>query len=311
MLEILMKNIFLFFFLFLISYAVSARESMQAVNSSSPELVQAYASGVCSLGLNKSGSSCCTGFRVGNNLVMTNYHCLVCISDIYKKIVDATPFMMEPSELLYSIGKASLAKREDVIRKANKDPSFRKYNLNADDIPKGNAELKELLNRFNKDFGKINFNTLKGINSNELENSALQINKIIQVDNRLDMVLMEVNNISHKHKVLKLSYDTPLKDMPLAVIGHPHGGPQIDKKSFDITSSCKVISDYFNSPNRDHVFTHHCDTLPGNSGSPLINRLTGEVIGLHWGKNNAFNVNLGIEMREILNKFEINNKGEN
>lgn len=296
-----MKIILLILFL---CFNLIARESMQAISSASPSIVQSYASGVCSLGLNKAGNSCCTGFRIGEDTVMTNYHCLVCISPIYKKIVDATPFMMEPSELLYSIGNAPLKVRQEIIQKANLDPEFAQFNLSAQDIPKNNQQLVSLLNRFQDSLGNINFETR--IDNNEIEKSALKIDSLVQAQNRLDMVVIRVKNIKEKNKILTLSYDLPIENDLLAVIGHPHGGPQLDMKSYDLTDKCKVKSRDFDSPTRDHVFTHMCDTLPGNSGSPLINRRTGEVIGLHWGKNEAFNVNLGIQMREILNSLDFN-----
>jgi hypothetical protein len=111
-----MKNIFI---IFLFISSLHARESMQAVTSTSPQIVKNLANSVCSIGRNIEGGSCCTGFKISDNQIMTNFHCLACVSKVYAKMVDATPFMMEPSNLIYSIGNAPLEYRQEVIRKAN------------------------------------------------------------------------------------------------------------------------------------------------------------------------------------------------
>jgi V8-like Glu-specific endopeptidase len=116
------------------------------------------------------------------------------------------------------------------------------------------------------------------------------------------MAILEVDGIPSNKKSLTLSKRKVYKNLRLGIIGHPHGGPQPDKKSFDITDNCKVINTDFDSSNREKVFTHHCDTLPGNSGSPIFDFNTGEVIGLHWGSNDALDVNLAIKMNEIIIK---------
>lgn len=278
-----------------------ARESMLAVSNSSPKIVQELASSVCSIERNNEGVSCCTGFKISGNEIMTNFHCLACVSNVYAKIVGATPFMMEPSDLIYSIGKAPLEYRKEVINKANLDPEFASFNIKPGQIPRNNLEIVSFLNTYQESFGKINFETYT--NNTVLEKTALKINSIVLADNKLDMAILEIENIPIEKKSLTLSQKTVFKNLRLGIIGHPHVGPQPDKKSYDLTQNCKVINTQFNSTNREKVFAHYCDTMPGNSGSPIFDYNSGEVIGLHWGSNDALDVNLAIKMNEIILRY--------
>lgn len=294
-----MKTLTLLLLISFSTFAQNSRPSMSPVLSTSPQRVQKLASGVCSLGTDETGSACCTGFRIAQNKIMTNFHCLACANKVFKKIVGATPFMMEPSVYLYSLGKSPLSKREEIIKRVNMDPELGVYNLTANDIPKNNDELKGLLNSIPNEMTHINFETYLG-NTN-LEESAFRILSVEDANDKLDYAILNIEAVSDDHHVFSLK-DTPLKrSQELGIIGHPHGGPNPDKKSFDITPSCAIDSPVFHSANRNSVFSHKCDTLPGNSGSPLIERSSGEVIGIHWGKNESSNVNLGIDMSAIIN----------
>lgn len=72
-------------------------------------------------------------------------------------------------------------------------------------------------------------------------------------------------------------------------------------KQIDVSDSCRVISgkpfDHFDRVN----ITHACDTMGGSSGSPLVKRSNGVVIGVHWGGvGDGSNYNHAIPMHEVL-----------
>ena len=84
-------------------------------------------------------------------------------------------------------------------------------------------------------------------------------------------------------------------------MGHPSVGDHPNKKVYDITRSCKVLNpSYDASMQRRNVFSHGCTTAPGSSGSPIIDRETGRVVGLHWGANYDKEIQFGIEMKSIM-----------
>jgi len=293
-----MKTLILIFFISITLFAQSIRPSMMPVTQESPRIIQDLASGVCSLGSDNTGSACCTGFKIGPNQIMTNFHCLACANNLFQKIVGATPFMMMPAPFLYSLGNAPLSKREEIMKRVNLDPEMRAYNLNANDIPKNDDELKTLLNSLPEQMNYINFETYLG--NTDLQKSAIRILSIEQASDRLDYAILNVEKINTHHHSFELKSKGISNNKRIGIIGHPHLGPNPDKKAYDITDNCKINSAIFDSPIRDSVFSHHCDTYPGNSGSPIIERSSGKVIGIHWGKNSAFNVNLGVDMSAII-----------
>jgi V8-like Glu-specific endopeptidase len=85
-------------------------------------------------------------------------------------------------------------------------------------------------------------------------------------------------------------------DMPLLVPGHPDGEPMM----IDVSDECKLTRvepyDYYDRRN----IQHQCDTMGGSSGSPLLDRATGYVIGLHWGAAGDTGSNHAIPMSLIL-----------
>lgn len=58
------------------------------------------------------------------------------------------------------------------------------------------------------------------------------------------------------------------------VVGYPKG------KALSLSGNCDTIVASDQSP---QIFRHRCDTLPGNSGSPVMNAATSEVLGVHNG----------------------------
>ncbi len=67
--------------------------------------------------------------------------------------------------------------------------------------------------------------------------------------------------------------------MPIVVPSHPRGR----LKEIDKSSDCKILSTDIIEVSMRETMTHSCDTEGGSSGSPIMNRATGAILGLHWG----------------------------
>lgn len=81
---------------------------------------------------------------------------------------------------------------------------------------------------------------------------------------------------------------------PLLTPGHP----STRHKMFDRSAQCKVShTGPVGSASRTS-FGHTCDTEQGSSGSPIIDRANGYVVGIHWGS--AGTQNAGIPMHLVL-----------
>lgn len=78
---------------------------------------------------------------------------------------------------------------------------------------------------------------------------------------------------------------------PLWVIGHPLGEAQRISREQCQADAPAVAG------NR---LRHTCDTMPGNSGSPVIDAGLQQVVALHHAGSRASNVNYAVPMRDIL-----------
>ncbi len=113
----------------------------------------------------------------------------------------------------------------------------------------------------------------------------------------LDYSLLRVmGNPSAEFGKLKLSDKEPKDRDPYWVIGHPMGEAQRISREKCGANSPAV------SKKR---LLHTCDTLPGNSGSPVIDASLQMVIGLHHAGSKKDSVNFAIPMREILDRSEV------
>jgi len=113
----------------------------------------------------------------------------------------------------------------------------------------------------------------------------------------LDYSVLEViGNPSAEFGTLRLASRLPKDGDPYWVIGHPMGEAQRISRE-----KCKA--------NRPAVsnkrLLHTCDTLPGNSGSPLIDASTQMVVGLHHAGSNRDAVNFAIPMGAILERSNV------
>ena len=86
---------------------------------------------------------------------------------------------------------------------------------------------------------------------------------------------------------LTLAGGTPRAKLPVAVIGYPAS----DSRFSDQELATKIFGGVFDKKRvavgnllgiGENVLTHSCSTLGGNSGSPVIDIGTGEVVGLHY-----------------------------
>lgn len=105
-----------------------------------------------------------------------------------------------------------------------------------------------------------------------LKSRCVEILQHIHNDQQ-DFVLLQVDPIPQRHITLQPSPD-PLDDH--WVVGHPQGKP------LHLSSSCHLEVD------SEFQVEHQCDTLPGNSGSPVINKDL-EVVAIHNGGDELSN----------------------
>ncbi len=114
----------------------------------------------------------------------------------------------------------------------------------------------------------------------------------VEMSKDLDYAVLEViGNPSAEYGTLALSDKSPQDGDPYWVIGHPMGEAQRISRE-----QCRA-----NSPAlSDQRLLHTCDTLPGNSGSPIIDASLQKVVGLHHAGSRKDSVNFAIPMRDIL-----------
>jgi len=108
----------------------------------------------------------------------------------------------------------------------------------------------------------------------------------------LDYSVLEVfGDPSKDYGTLKLAANTAADGDPYWVIGHPMGEAQRISRE-----TCRA-----NTPAlADNRLLHTCDTLPGNSGSPVIDASLQMVVGLHHAGSKKDSVNFAIPMNLII-----------
>ena len=114
----------------------------------------------------------------------------------------------------------------------------------------------------------------------------------IEFDEDLDYAVLEVlGDPSQDYGELKLANLVPQDGTPFWIIGHPHGEAQRISRE-KCRAGAPAIS-------RDTLL-HTCDTLPGNSGSPVIDVGLRQVVALHRAGISNDDVNQAILMSKIL-----------
>ncbi|MGH1415259.1 MAG: SH3 domain-containing protein [Pelagimonas sp.] len=119
----------------------------------------------------------------------------------------------------------------------------------------------------------------------------------VEAHQDLDYALLEVlGDPSAEFGMLKLASATPHDGDPYWVIGHPMGEAQRISRE-----KCKA-----NNPALSNAkLLHTCDTLPGNSGSPVIDASLQMVVGLHHAGSKRDSVNFAIPMSDILERSDV------
>ncbi len=122
--------------------------------------------------------------------------------------------------------------------------------------------------------------------------------KIVETDRALDYTILTVfGDPSAKYGKLELSDKLPPSRDPLWIIGHPLGKSQHISREGCATED-PVISE-------EQKLVHSCDTLGGNSGSPVISASTRQVVALHHAGNSVQGVNFAIPFTRIFEKSPI------
>ena len=119
----------------------------------------------------------------------------------------------------------------------------------------------------------------------------------VEFSAELDYAVLEVlGNPSQKYGKLNLVNLVPKDRTPFWVIGHPNGeGQRISREK--CRASAPAVS--------KNKLLHTCDTLPGNSGSPVIDAGLQVVVALHHAGISNESVNAAILMSEILSNSSV------
>jgi TPR repeat protein/V8-like Glu-specific endopeptidase len=115
----------------------------------------------------------------------------------------------------------------------------------------------------------------------------------VETSKPLDYTLLRILGDAPGRDVgaLRLAAITPNDNDPYWIIGHPMGEAQRISRE-----KCRA-----NAPAlSDGKLLHTCDTMPGNSGSPVIDASSQRVIGLHHAGSANNSVNYAVPMERIL-----------
>ncbi len=133
--------------------------------------------------------------------------------------------------------------------------------------------------------------------------------RFMQKGEDVDVAFMEMDLQGSTRAPLTLSSSIAQKGDLVAVIGYPtrdqDGTDQgMAQKIFGNEYDFKRISLGWIVSANDSFITHNCQTLRGNSGSPLISLTTGEVLGIHLG-GDFLQMNVAMPVAKIKNALRI------
>jgi V8-like Glu-specific endopeptidase len=115
-----------------------------------------------------------------------------------------------------------------------------------------------------------------GVLAGELNPERSRCLKVLeyQYDQEADYALLQVDPIPATAVVLEADPRAVKFNAQAMVLGYPKG------RSLSLSGTCEARR---NSDPEARIFHHRCDTLPGNSGSPVFDAQSLEVIGVHNG----------------------------
>lgn len=122
--------------------------------------------------------------------------------------------------------------------------------------------------------------------------------QIVETNRALDYTVLRVfGDPSAKYGRLELVDADPEDAEFLWIIGHPQGQSQHISRE-GCAAATPAISD-------EGKLVHTCDTLQGNSGSPVIRITDRRVVGLHHAGDSRTGFNQAIPMRRILAQSQV------
>jgi len=128
-------------------------------------------------------------------------------------------------------------------------------------------------------------------------NKYIALPNAVEFSKELDYAVLEViGNPSAEYGELKLASLAPQSGDPFWIIGHPMGeGQRVSREKCRASEPAVSVG----------KLLHTCDTLPGNSGSPVIDVSLRQVVALHHAGSQKDSVNFAILMSEILKDSKI------
>ncbi len=119
----------------------------------------------------------------------------------------------------------------------------------------------------------------------------------LETSEELDYTVLQViGDPNAEFGSLRLSNVTPKDGDPYWVIGHPLGEAQRISRA-----NCQASTPALSASRLRHT----CDTLPGNSGSPVIDAGLQTVIALHHAGSRVGSINYAVPMVDILAHSEV------
>jgi len=128
-------------------------------------------------------------------------------------------------------------------------------------------------------------------------NKYIALPNAVEFNKELDYAVLEViGDPSAEYGELKLASLAPQSGDPFWIIGHPLGeGQRVSREKCRASEPAVSVG----------KLLHTCDTLPGNSGSPVIDVSLRQVVALHHAGSQKDSVNFAILMSEILKNSKI------
>ncbi len=124
--------------------------------------------------------------------------------------------------------------------------------------------------------------------------------KPVEANEKLDYAILEIKGEPSKiFGVVKLAARRVQDNYPHWIIGHPLGEAQKISREGCMTARPAL------SVNR---LRHRCDTLPGNSGSPVIDSFTHKAVAIHHAGSRRNSINYAVPFSEIAKQSKLLSK---